>query len=262
MTYPDESDLGFLCAEHHRCLLFLRVGLFHHGACAGIGKPQDVGTEVRTSYCSTCSLWPTARDPRVDRDVPKDCHIDGRLHTDDSPRSRQVGRAGGVVLDVAYFRTPALEPRTDRSPPSVDPHLGDGQSVDAERTVHTNASFDPIFQVYLQGVEEPGECFACHTMGYNAITGQFMLAGVTCEACHGPYREGHPEESMVIATSEDLCGICDPAFHADVRGEAFWDMAILWTLPVAGMLLVVNSPLWAYFGLVGGGTYLFPNSCF
>ena len=84
-----------------------------------------------------------------------------------------------------------------------------------------------------------------------------MLAGVTCEACHGPYREGHPEESMVIATSEDLCGICHPAFYADVRGEAFWDMAILWTLPVAGILLLVNSPLWAYFELVGGGMYLY-----
>ena len=78
-------------------------------------------------------------------------------------------------------------------------------------TTHANASFDPIFQVYLQGVEEPGECFACHTTGYSAITGQFMLAGVTCEACHGPYREGHPEESMVIATSEDLCGTCHPS---------------------------------------------------
>ena len=78
-------------------------------------------------------------------------------------------------------------------------------------TTHANASFDPIFQIYLQSVEEPGECFVCHTTGYNAITGQFMLAGVTCEACHGPYREAHPEESMVIATSEDLCGTCHPS---------------------------------------------------
>lgn len=75
-------------------------------------------------------------------------------------------------------------------------------------TTHAKASFDPIFQTYLQQAEEPGECFACHTTGYSAITGQFMLAGVTCEACHGPYREEHPQESMVIATSEDLCGTC------------------------------------------------------
>jgi hypothetical protein len=49
----------------------------------------------------------------------------------------------------------------------------------------------------------------------------------------------------------------DPTFYADVRGEAFWDTAILWTLPVAGVLLALNSPVWAYFGLVGGGMYLY-----
>lgn len=49
----------------------------------------------------------------------------------------------------------------------------------------------------------------------------------------------------------------DPAFYADVRGEAFWDTAILWTLPVAGVLLVLNRPVWVYFGLVGGGMYLY-----
>ena len=49
----------------------------------------------------------------------------------------------------------------------------------------------------------------------------------------------------------------DPAFYADARGEAWWDMIILWTLPVAGILLILNNSLWAYFGLVGGGSYLY-----
>jgi len=49
----------------------------------------------------------------------------------------------------------------------------------------------------------------------------------------------------------------DPTFYADVRGEAVWDMLILWTLPVAGILLIFNNALWAYFGLVGGGSYLY-----
>ncbi len=75
-------------------------------------------------------------------------------------------------------------------------------------TTHASASFDPIFQVYLQQAEEPGECLACHTTGYSTLTGQFVLSGVTCEACHGPYRTGHPGESMAIAISTDLCGSC------------------------------------------------------
>jgi hypothetical protein len=82
-------------------------------------------------------------------------------------------------------------------------------------TTHAQASFDPIFQVYLQQVEKPGECFACHTTGYDTTTGQFVLAGVTCEACHGPYRPEHPQESMTIATSADLCGSC----HASTLAE-------------------------------------------
>jgi hypothetical protein len=49
----------------------------------------------------------------------------------------------------------------------------------------------------------------------------------------------------------------DPTFYADVRGEAIWDTIILWILPVAGILLIFNSSLWAYFGLVGGGMYLY-----
>lgn len=77
-------------------------------------------------------------------------------------------------------------------------------------TTHARASFDPIFQVYLQQVERPGECFACHATGYDTTTGQFVLAGVTCEACHGPYRAEHPQESMTIATSAELCGSCHP----------------------------------------------------
>jgi len=49
----------------------------------------------------------------------------------------------------------------------------------------------------------------------------------------------------------------DPTFFADVRGEAIWDAMTLWTLPVAGILLIFNNTLWAYFGLVGGGMYLY-----
>jgi len=49
----------------------------------------------------------------------------------------------------------------------------------------------------------------------------------------------------------------DPTFYADVRGEAFWDTAILWTLPAAGVLLLLDNPNWVYFGLIGGGMYLY-----
>ena len=49
----------------------------------------------------------------------------------------------------------------------------------------------------------------------------------------------------------------DSTFYADVRGEAIWDSLVLWTLPAAGIMLILNNGLWAYFGLVGGGSYLY-----
>ena len=49
----------------------------------------------------------------------------------------------------------------------------------------------------------------------------------------------------------------DPVYWADIRGEAAWDALTLWTMVTAGVLLIVDSPAWPYFGLVGGGTYLY-----
>jgi hypothetical protein len=49
----------------------------------------------------------------------------------------------------------------------------------------------------------------------------------------------------------------EPAFWADVRGEAVWDTCTLWTMVVAGVLLITDVNAWVYFGLVGGGMYLY-----
>ena len=49
----------------------------------------------------------------------------------------------------------------------------------------------------------------------------------------------------------------EPTFWADVRGEAMWDTFTLWTMAVAGVLLIAGEDAWVYFGLVGGGMYLY-----
>jgi hypothetical protein len=49
----------------------------------------------------------------------------------------------------------------------------------------------------------------------------------------------------------------EPTFWADVRAEALWDTLTLWTMVVAGVLLIADVNAWAYFGLVGGGMYLY-----
>jgi hypothetical protein len=57
-----------------------------------------------------------------------------------------------------------------------------------------------------------------------------------------------------LADSE---GEVDPTFWLDGRGEALWDVCSLWVLPVAGVLLIAGHDGWAYFGLVGGGAYVY-----
>jgi len=49
----------------------------------------------------------------------------------------------------------------------------------------------------------------------------------------------------------------EPTFWADLRGEALWDFLTLWTLVVAGVLLIIDDSAWSYFGLVGGGMYVY-----
>jgi hypothetical protein len=49
----------------------------------------------------------------------------------------------------------------------------------------------------------------------------------------------------------------NPAFYADVRGEALWDSLVLWTLPAAGVLGLLNSDGWVWLCLVGGGMYVY-----
>ncbi len=90
---------------------------------------------------------------------------------------------------------------TDYESPQRCKECHEEQYESWSNTTHANALFDPIFRTYLEQADEPSECLACHTTGYNAETGEFVLAGVTCEACHGAYRDEHPQESMSVAAS-------------------------------------------------------------
>ena len=65
-----------------------------------------------------------------------------------------------------------------------------------------------------------------------------------------------PKSALKLGLTESESDV-DSTYYADVRGEAIWDAIILWILPVAGLLLILNNALWAYFGLVGGGSYLY-----
>lgn len=49
----------------------------------------------------------------------------------------------------------------------------------------------------------------------------------------------------------------EPSYWIDIQGEAPFDSVTLWTMVVAGALLILDISAWAYFGLVGGGMYVY-----
>ena len=61
------------------------------------------------------------------------------------------------------------------------------------------------------------------------------------------------EKINIIEPESDV----DKSFFLDMRGGAIWDTLVLWTLPISGILLILNNSLWTYFGLIGGGMYLY-----
>jgi predicted CXXCH cytochrome family protein len=75
-------------------------------------------------------------------------------------------------------------------------------------TRHAQAFSSPIFQRDWASLSSAVSCLECHTTGYNPKTGEYAQAGVSCEACHGPYQSGHPASPMPITPNADLCSKC------------------------------------------------------
>ncbi len=77
--------------------------------------------------------------------------------------------------------------------------------------------------------EEPGSegcaCLSCHTTDFDPAQGTFTYGGVTCEACHGAYVEGHPQNGvMQLDVDSSVCQECHVDTHqewlASSHGEA------------------------------------------
>ncbi len=83
-------------------------------------------------------------------------------------------------------------------------------------SVHANATLDPVFQEQLATAPNPDNCLKCHTTGFDTGSGKFMSEGVTCEACHGPYKAGHPAgQTMELPINVSTCRMCHEAAFRD-----------------------------------------------
>jgi len=75
-------------------------------------------------------------------------------------------------------------------------------------TRHANAFSSPIFQKDWTNQQQAASCLECHTTGYNLKTQTYAEAGVTCEACHGPFQPDHPASPMPVTPNAELCAKC------------------------------------------------------
>ena len=73
---------------------------------------------------------------------------------------------------------------------------------------HAQAFSSPIFQRDWSTLGSSVTCLECHTTGYDPTTGLYAEAGVSCEACHGPFQTGHPVQPMPITPNATLCATC------------------------------------------------------
>jgi predicted CXXCH cytochrome family protein len=84
-----------------------------------------------------------------------------------------------------------------------------------ENSTHAHAYNDPFFQERWQAMGSPGSCLGCHTTNYQASSGEFAAAGVSCEACHGQVNPDHPPAPAPVKDDAAYCGTC----HTTTLGE-------------------------------------------
>jgi predicted CXXCH cytochrome family protein len=85
-----------------------------------------------------------------------------------------------------------------------------------KNSTHAQATLDPVFQEQLAKSQNQDACLKCHTTGFDTGSGKFMSEGVTCEACHGAYKEGHPAgQTMALPIDAGTCRMCHEAAFSE-----------------------------------------------
>lgn len=93
-------------------------------------------------------------------------------------------------------------------------------------TRHSQAFSSPIFQQNWEQLGSEFTCLSCHTTGYDEETSSYAYPGVTCEACHGPFQVGHPEQPMPITPDAELCATCHETTTSEWRASRHGQVGI------------------------------------
>jgi len=62
------------------------------------------------------------------------------------------------------------------------------------------------------------ECLVCHTSQYDRKSGAFSHAGVSCQSCHGPTSEDHPDKvKKLLPVTSEACRDCHSVTYGEWR---------------------------------------------
>jgi hypothetical protein len=80
---------------------------------------------------------------------------------------------------------------------------------------------NPEFLAIRKQQGDKWECLVCHTSQYDRQTGQFSHQGVSCESCHGPAKEDHPDKAkMALPVTSEVCQSCHSITYGEWRVSA------------------------------------------
>lgn len=125
--------------------------------------------------------------------------------------------------------TAAAAPQQQASQPAAD----DCQSCHGEthddwaESMHGRATDNRAFLLEWKRQDSPQECLVCHTTGFDPSSGEWEADGITCEVCHGPPLEDHPQTIMPSKGGAEDCGSCHVDTHIQwqVSGHGHADLS-------------------------------------
>jgi len=128
--------------------------------------------------------------------------------------------AAMVGLLLALILLPAAASAGELQPTGTDPgqcalcHQAEVQDWQSSPHAAATSAIENALMTCKEG--EDCSCLTCHTTNFSPVTGEFEHTGVTCEACHGPMVEGHPEDGVMnLSVDSSVCQDCHAETFAD-----------------------------------------------
>lgn len=99
--------------------------------------------------------------------------------------------------------------------------------ADWMESMHGRATDNRAFLLEWKKDGNPQECLACHTTGFDPLTGEWAADGITCDSCHSPAPTDHPQEIMPTKSTAEDCGTChvDTELQWRVSGHGQHDLS-------------------------------------